>query len=137
VLDLDAIADAPEWLLNLVCVPEGEKRRRADDEEPAVETAITFTTTTVVSGSGDDAYYQAALEKECRAVSQAQNGTRNRKLNNAAYNLGQLVAGKGLQQGSVEGRLLSAAEACGLIKDDGKRSAEATIRSGLTAGAAV
>ena len=86
------------------------------------------------NGAHDGNYAGAALERECAAVTSAQPGTRNGLLNQAAFNLGQLVAGGLLNEGQVHDRLYSAAIACGLLKDDGPAAVEKTIASGLSAG---
>jgi hypothetical protein len=59
---------------------------------------------------------------------------RNIALNASAFRLGRLVANGWLGSGEVVHRLGEAARACGLMADDGPRSVDATIRSGLTAG---
>ncbi len=82
-----------------------------------------------------EAWARAALERETEAVSRAVKGTRNDTLNRAAFNLGQLVAGRLLNRNEVEDALLGAAHACGLVADDGEAPVRATIRSGLQAGA--
>lgn len=79
---------------------------------------------------------QTALENECDAVANARPGTRNDQLNRSAFNLFQLVAGGHLNEQDVRERLFQAAEACGLVDDDGPQSAEATIDSGAQAGRA-
>jgi hypothetical protein len=61
----------------------------------------------------------------------AANGTRNHTLNEAAFSLGQLVAGGELQEGDVIAELTAAARLAGL----GDNEIGATIRSGLSAGA--
>ena len=76
----------------------------------------------------------AALEAESAAVRTAPAGARNHTLNRAAYKLGQLVGAGKLNQSEVETVLLAAAES--LARDDGERSVEKTIRSGLNAGIA-
>ena len=62
-------------------------------------------------------------------VASAQPGTRNNTLNTAAFNLFQIVAGGELDEQEVRDRLFEAAEACGLVADDGAASVEATIDS--------
>src|SRR5262249_4694934 len=62
--------------------------------------------------------------------------TRNHRLNVAAFSLGQIVAAGGLDEREVRDRLFEAAEACGLVADDGAQQVWATIASGITAGAA-
>jgi hypothetical protein len=75
-------------------------------------------------------YGAAALARESELVRAAQPGGRNRRLNRAAFCLGQLVAGGAIDRRTVESALLGAALECGL----GAREAEATIRSGIEAG---
>jgi len=94
--------------------------------EPAVAPAPRPALTVVGSG-----YAAAALERECGAVAQAGEGTRNDTLNKAAFSLGQLVAGGALERGEVEAGLLAAARSAGLTEKESR----ATIASGLKAGA--
>jgi hypothetical protein len=82
------------------------------------------------------AWARAALERECRAVATAPPGKRNNALNTAAFNLFQIVAGGGLDEQEVRDRLFEAAQACGLVADDGAQAAWATINSGAQAGKA-
>jgi len=114
------IAEMPGWLVTLI-QRDRKLRIPSRPSKPA--------------GPGaSDPYAAKALENECRRVREAPDGTRNDTLNRAAFSLGQLVAGGVLEQGLVEQELLAAAEACGLLQDDGSRSCEATIQSGLAAG---
>lgn len=71
------------------------------------------------------------MERECAAVANAVEGTRNETLNRAAFALGQLVAGGALGDEVVHRRLLAAADASGLDEQE----AERTIASGFDAGA--
>ena len=48
--------------------------------------------------------------------------------------MGHMVGAGWIDRPTVEGRLFKAAQACGLVKDDGQRSVLATIKSGLDAG---
>jgi hypothetical protein len=89
---------------------------------------------TLAKAAKAKAWARAALERECRAVASAQPGTRNTTLNTAAFNLFQIVAGGGLDAQEVRDQLFEAAEACGLVADDGAASVEATIDSGAQAG---
>jgi len=77
---------------------------------------------------------KSALQKECEAVAQARPGERNNVLNIAAFNLGQIVGGGGLDEDAVRAALFAAAEACKLVEDDGADRARATIESGISAG---
>jgi len=64
----------------------------------------------------------------------APKGTRNKALNRGAFNLFQLVAGGGLDENEVRQWLFAAAEANGLVADDGEDAVWATIESGAKAG---
>ena len=79
-------------------------------------------------------YAQAALEGEFRRVAFAASGTRNHNLFIAAANLGALFAAGVIADPRKQ--LERAAAHCGLIKDDGLRSAQATIESGWKRGCA-
>jgi putative DNA primase/helicase len=79
-------------------------------------------------------YAAAALRNEIDRASSAPPGQRNHQLNRSSFSLHQLVAGGLLNRGDVEAQLISAAQACGLLKDDGLQAVRATIRSGARAG---
>jgi putative DNA primase/helicase len=80
----------------------------------------------------DEAWARAALEAECAKIAAAPPGTRNAALNLGAYNVFQIVHGNPglLDEAEVRARLFAAAEACGLVADDGADSAWRTIDSG-------
>jgi len=78
-------------------------------------------------------YGQAALLREAQIVRQAPEGTRNDRLNRAAFSLGRLVAQAALTPEEVEEELAYAAMRAGLPPGDVAR----TIRSGLEAGIAI
>lgn len=77
-----------------------------------------------------DRYAAAALEAEVAEVVGAPVGTRNDRLNTAAYNLGQLVGAGKIDAGTVVAALLTAAVSAGLSE----REASQTVESGLVAG---
>ena len=78
---------------------------------------------------------QAALQGCAGEVAKTGSGSRNNALNRAAYRLGGMVARRWLERSSVERALLAAADANGMVADDGGRDrAVATIKSGLDAG---
>jgi P4 family phage/plasmid primase-like protien len=85
-------------------------------------------------------YARKALDAEVANLASAPPGSggagsgRNVQLNKSAFALGQLVGGGELPRGLVEQELMAAAERCGLVNDDGMRSAEKTLASGLDAG---
>jgi hypothetical protein len=99
---------APDWLIELARSENRSKKR-------------------------DKAWARAALERECELVAKALPGTRNNVLNAAAFNLFQIVAGGKLDEQEVRERLFRAAEACGLVADDGAPAVQATIDSAAEA----
>jgi Protein of unknown function (DUF3631)/Bifunctional DNA primase/polymerase, N-terminal len=89
------------------------------------------------NAGADSIYYRSALKDECTALAaMPKDSGRNNALNSAAFNLFQLVAGGGLDENEVCERLYAAAEACGLVAEDGAASVRATIESGAKAGRA-
>jgi len=75
-------------------------------------------------------YGRAALNAECQDILQSPEGQRNTRLNQAAFSLGQLVAGNELTRGEVESALKAAALQAGLEEKETER----TIQSGLESG---
>jgi putative DNA primase/helicase len=73
-------------------------------------------------------------EQILRIVEQAKPGTRNDRLYWAACRFGEIVAEGRLQPVVAEQILKSAAQLCGLVRDDGERAVAATILSGLRRG---
>lgn len=114
------MADVPHWL--------SERHLAA---LPASATSLPATSPANGNSDSHQPYVRAALEREVREVVSAKEGTRNARLNVAAFNLAQLVAGQELDEQMVRTELLRAALACGL----GQRESIATIASGFTAGA--
>ncbi len=76
-------------------------------------------------------YAVAAVEAECREVRATSGGSRNARLNRAAFSLGQIVASRAIDRGSVVRELRAAALDAGL----GSAEIDATIASGMAAGA--
>lgn len=105
----EPIAKAPDWLI--------EKLTRPSEREH---------TPTTTPGK----YGQKALAAELAELTGTGEGSRNHRLNQAAYSLGQLVAGGELDHGQVEAALSSAAASIGLSTQETQQ----TIKSGLEAG---
>jgi putative DNA primase/helicase len=84
-----------------------------------------------VPAAGTTAYARKVLEERAAEVARAGEGTRNHTLNQAAFRLGQLVAGGQLPEHEATSTLTRAATVCGLDDTEVTR----TIRSGLDAGA--
>jgi Bifunctional DNA primase/polymerase, N-terminal len=116
-----APAEAPDWLLELARKkpPTISERARASINPP---------------GGAPGAYGLAALDDETAALANTPRGCRNHALNRAAFCLFQLVAGGELERDHVIARLIEACHRNGLIKDDGLRSVQATMRSAYRAG---
>lgn len=114
-----AIPAAPSWLIGLI---------RGPVARPPQLSVRPF--------SGISAYARAAFDREVDNVANATRGTRNHTLFVAAANLGSLAAAGALDIEEIEAGLTGAAIACGLVRDDGARSAALTIASGLRRGLA-
>jgi len=116
-------APAPEWLIVLACVKP----------QPPIVTPRPRPLLTITPGSSA-AYGQTALDREIERLVLASSGTRNATLNCASYCLHQLVAGSELHAGEVAERLVAAAQANGLIAENGLHAVLRTIQSGANAG---
>lgn len=109
-----ALAPAPSWVLT----PPQAPARPAPQPEAAHN-----------DGHGA-AYAQAAMRDELAQLARATEGTRNDRLNTAAYNMGQLIGAGKLDRHIIEDELLRVALAIGL----GEHETLRTIASGLDAG---
>lgn len=105
--------DAPSWLVQLALPP-------APPPIPLV----------VRTGGRPGSYADAAVRGEVEAVAGAPAGTRNHRLNLAAWRLGRLAAAGVVDEAVAREALLAAASACGLPHTE----SAATVRSGMTAG---
>ncbi len=108
-------ADLPQWGVDLMKQP--------GQWAPAKSSTAT--------GS---AYGLAALQREADELAAAPEHTRNNKLNEAAFALGQLIAGGQLAEADVSAELRSACERNGWIPQWGDTAFVGTLRSGLDAG---
>jgi putative DNA primase/helicase len=86
------------------------------------------------AGIRERAYAEAALEGCAAELAAATAGGRNELANKLAFRMGRMVARGWIDRADVETALLEALYTNGYIGDDGLRSAEATLRSGLDAG---
>jgi putative DNA primase/helicase len=74
---------------------------------------------------------------ECREVAtMAPNTGRNLRLFKAAARLGELVGAGLAPEALIEDALGTAADDCGLVREDGRAAALATVSSGLARGVA-
>jgi P4 family phage/plasmid primase-like protien len=116
-LDDVELAEMPDWLLDLAT--------RRPDRRP--------TRTSMLAGPVDQAGANRAtraLAIAANEVANAVNGTRNERLNRAAYGLGRFVARREVADQLVRERLTAAAREVGLEDAEIQR----TIESGLNAG---
>ena len=109
------IAEAPEWLRELVAKKKAPTKKTKLRSVPGMETSK---------------YGQTALEQECAAIIDAPDGQQNDTINRAAFAVGQLVAGGEITAADA-GRALHDAARQGGHPDN---RAAATIASGLDKG---
>jgi len=83
-----------------------------------------------IDNGPNSVYGLAAMDRECDEVARTPEGRRNGRLNQAAFNLGQLVAGGELSRSDVEPALRKAALQAGLEE----KEIDSTIHSGLESG---
>ena len=109
----DRLPPAPDWLIRLArpLRPPGP----ANPEPIRLDTA---------------AYARAALAGECAAVAATPEGSRNHRLNRAAFAAGTLVGAGALDSSAATEALVGAAVASGLAESEARR----TVASGLSAG---
>ncbi|KAB1068892.1 bifunctional DNA primase/polymerase [Methylobacterium planeticum] len=126
--DFLSAQSAPDWLWAILDGPTDKGQDAAHASAPTPEPPRHPT---------DDrrrAYGDAALAAERERVATCGKGGRNEALNKAAFALGTLVGSGCLGEAQVRAALTDAAQACGLLKDDGPRACQATLTSGLRAG---
>lgn len=116
---LNRVPIAPDWLVELVCC------RPPPPMSPLILTS---------SRSGDR-WAEAVLAGETQRVAICSRGSRNVTLFKAACRLGSVSAAGLLSAATAARCLLSAAEACGLTRDDGAARVSVTIANGLRTGA--
>ncbi|WP_454917103.1 DUF3987 domain-containing protein [Xanthobacter sediminis] len=120
------LTDAPDWLLDLIEKP-------APPEPPAQAEGAPSSP----PRAADDplfarrrAYAVSALEREAEAVSTAQEGGRNARLNEAAHAVANYIGSGHLTEAEVHEALTAAALAVGLVVKETRK----TIASGIKAG---
>lgn len=113
------LADAPQWLLDLV-LPQAPARTATADYH-------------YESGS-NTAYVERAVEAELRELASTSQGGRGEAVNRSAFSLGTLVGAGALSRSEAEAGLFDAAYANGVVAKDGEKEIRAKIRRGLDAG---
>lgn len=118
---LPALADAPEWLLDLVI-----------SKAPApVETKPREYVYQPEDASGKEGYASKAFTLELDRLSSAPKGQRGQQLFASACSIGELVAGGYVSRSEAEAGLLDAAISNGLVSTDGERQCRDKIKRGL------
>lgn len=121
--DESPIADAPQWLIDLVITKEYEgpvTGAVGAKYEPSPENLP---------------YVTRAVESEVAALASVTQGGRGHAANRHSFNLGTLVGGGSLARSEAEAALYSACVTNGLVGVDGEREVMNKIRRGLDAGA--
>lgn len=112
------LAEAPEWLLELV-LPKTVTSTRGEYRH---------------SNGQNTAYVERAVESELNDLASAIQGSRGEQVNKSAFSLGTLVGAGVLSRSEAEAGLFDAAYACGVVAKDGEREIRNKIRRGLDAG---
>jgi hypothetical protein len=89
------------------------------------------------SSEREQAYADAACDNIANELAACSPGGRNEQLNKSAFRLGTMCVRGWIDRNKIETKLTEAADACGLVKDDGERAARATLKSGLDSGVQV
>ncbi|GAB6841730.1 putative DNA primase/helicase [Methylorubrum rhodinum] len=120
--DLAAPTPAPAWLVAVInqrptSATNAAAAPAATDAEPSSQRSA--------------AYAAAAVTGELGRLRQARPGHRNAALNTAAYKIGRLGGGGGLDVGAARAQLIEAGRAIGLAPDEVARTVESGLGAGL------
>jgi hypothetical protein len=129
-INRNPIAEPPAWLVNLTKDKQPPPPKRLSIRERAQEAVRQWEANR--RGGSAEAYADAALEYEIRELAKAADGGRNHALNRSAFSLLQLVHAGQLDRADVEGQLIDACAANGLMNDrdnGGIKNILRTIRS--------
>lgn len=110
---LPSIADAPDWLLELVVAKEAPQAQQQPYH---------------YESQGNEPYVTAAVRAELDKLATTPTGGRGTQLNTSAFSLGTLVGAGVLDRSTAESELYAAAVACGVAKKDGERTTRANIK---------
>ncbi len=124
--DAVPLATLPGWMVETLQAAPGAPRERQTAPVSANGHRCPPTTQGPIT-----AYAAKVLDERKAEVAHAPAGTRNDRLNQAAFRLGQLVEGGQMGRGFVTEELIGAALSVGLPETEARR----TIESGLDAGA--
>lgn len=118
---LPPLADAPQWLLDLVIskAPEPAATQRREYTYQPEDSA------------GAARYAARSFEMELDKLSSSQKGQRGQQLFASACSVGEFVAGGHISRGDAEAGLFDAARSNGLVATDGERKCLDKIKRGL------
>ncbi len=145
---IQSATDMPDWLFDLLTakqvgnvdtpdlVPPPEPAPAQDFQPSQRVDGPTLTNTRPIDMSHPrlHAWVESAFEDEVRALATCAKGGRNEQLNRSAFAIYQLVAAGWIKDSTAHTALVEAADACGLIRDDGRKSVMDTIASGRRGG---
>lgn len=115
---LPAVADAPQWLLDLI-LPKHVEQAAGD---------------WAFEADSHDNYVRSAVEAELAELAGTREGGRGAQVNASAFSLGTLVGAGALSRIDAERGLFDAALVNGVVAKDGEKEVRAKIRRGLDAG---
>ena len=121
---ISSLPDAPDWLL--LEISEHKENRKNSPSNSACESNQSTGKLPTMR------YGWTVLENACRAISSAEEGTRNDTLNREAYKVGGFIAGGEIDEQIATAALYSAAETSGLEKGEIHK----TVNRALTEGKA-
>lgn len=139
----DGIADPTPGMLRILNKDEAREAKEAKrgkwDKRPSgppagSEARPRFEPTGDAAQDAVRRYAESAFDKEISALSGFVTGSRNVELNKAGFRLGQLVGAGALAESMVRAGLEEASRINGLIADDGMKTVQDTIDSGVGAG---
>lgn len=116
------LADAPAWLLDLIDPPAVPRPPRPPMRFRSTDRAAR--------------YAAAVIDGECGELAATKAGGCNHRLFQAAARIGELVGAGLVGEALATAALEDAAADCGLVAEDGRQSALASIKSGLRRGLA-
>jgi hypothetical protein len=121
-LKSNTVPVVPEFFVNILRPPETEAPGPGPWEQ-------------IASGKREQAYAAAALKGLAgELAAMTKSSGRNNELNNAAFRMGGMITNDWIARDVVEGTLVEAAKANGLVKEDGITACRDTLKSGLDAG---
>lgn len=146
-LDILQAPELPEWLHDILSGKEAAGKAKEITPEPAPLQAFGVAAPpkeiSHQTGRALDmqhprlrAWVEKAFDDEIQALAQSGRGGRNNQLNTSAFAIFQLVAAGWVAEDTAHTALVQAAEACGLVKDDGRRGVLKTISSARRGGMA-